>query len=234
MALDLESTQASFVTLCPPLKVVPNSLGETNTVSGLMMIDDRLVSLDFVGEAIKWRVIDSPNARSGTAVPKTVAVNGAGFWASTVRGMEASAGTIIVRAHSFGHHTDYVRVMFFNRRSLARIFTVECPMRYTRGIEYPESYYVHVDAWEEQLLVCEYNRGIGILREDAIVALGQKSSDGIVAPERLHAEARWIQNENARIVSAYFCGSAGVATVWRDKTTQALTFAHHDISDLWL
>lgn len=229
VSLDLHSPNASFVELSAPLVVPP----ERGANSSLIAIDGQLLVLDYVADQISWRVFDAPNPRAmrpkttvKLAVPKA-------HWVSQLSQLCPSASGFMVLSDSIGHHTQFARVTVFDRRTLERMFTVECPMLYTRGtLNYPDPYYQHVDAWDEQLLVCEHNRGIGILRDDSLNSLRAQTKDGILDPATLHKAMRWIAHENATIQSAFFCGSASVAAVWKDKTTQREFFTQLTLSDL--
>jgi hypothetical protein len=228
-SLDLQAPNAPCVDLSPPLVVPP----ERGANSALIAIDGRLLALDYVADQISWRVFDAPDPRAtrAEAVVKVVVPNA--HWVSDLSQLCPSASGLTVLSGSFGHHTHFARVTVFDRRTLQRMFTVECPMFYNRGTpKYPDPFYRHVDAWDEQLLVCEHKRGIGILRDDALRSLRAQGKDGILDPAALHEAMRWISHEDAVIQSAYFCGSASVAAVWEDEATGQEIFTQLSLSDL--
>lgn len=228
-SVDLQVPDAPFVALGPPLDVPSGRSG----TSALIAIDRRLLSLDYIASQVSWRIFDAPNPRTATAEPAVKVVVPTAHWGAALSQLRASASAFIVRSGSYGRDSHRARLSVFDRRTLELMFTAECPEFDSRGTrKFLDPFYYHVDAWDEQLLVCEHNRGIGILRDDALNSLRAQRKDGILDPATLHEAMRWISRENANIQRAFFCGSASIAAVWKDKTTGQDIFTQVSLSDL--
>ncbi len=231
---DLETPGSVFHSVSNPLPSMPN-VGVTGT---LLALDDRLLLFEHIDIGQQWHLLKQQwhegsggRASAGRlSEVATVAVD-YGFWFSQMGPFRVCDQALVALSQSDGHHTRWIKLSVFHRQTLARLFTVECPMLYTRGeLNYPNPYYTFVDAWDEQVLLCERSRGIGVFNSTTLNALAAKSVDGRLGPAVLHEALRWIGDNDATVQSAYFCGTSKIAAVWKNNATADLTLVFHDLS----
>ncbi len=227
VSLDLEQPSSEWQPISTPE-------GLSYATATLVLRNDTLLALDVIGHTPQWRVYECshPREEPPTLIRIHPVQGQLGFDACRPAVAQSDRAFVAV-THEYGGHTHFVSLTVFDRVTLDRLFTVECPELYTRELtKDPDPFYVHCDAWEEQVLICESSRGIGVIRSDTLVALAQYADEnGRLDPARLHAAARWISVAEKTIEAAYLCGSAHVAAHWREDPSREREFVLHDLTE---
>ncbi len=226
IAIDLQRAERGWSLLQP----APSS---TQSNGSLLIDREQLLYFEQQNRTQQWRVYHCDEPRSLTTVkPHTQPLlNGFGF--DNCRPAIAQSSRVwAALCNEYGGHSHFVTLTMFDALTRDRLYSIECPMLYTRELSAdPDPFYVHVDGCEEQLVVCESNRGIGLFRAETLQALSrQASTTARLVPDVLHRVARWISVPNRVIEAAYLCGSAQLAGVWRDEQTRERHVIMHDLS----
>lgn len=221
---DLERSDSELVQLMAPLKLAD----EIHSEEQLICVDERLLLFSSVEDEQTWRVFQLHGSRKQPPTLVRTLPSPSAFAMQDLGPICCSSTVLAMVSTSSDREGVFTNVSFFDRNSLAPLFCIHTPMVTSLpGKPQPGSWYRHVDACEEQLLLCEQERGIAILSADALPSLARLAQRGIVAPEHVHAAATWIKQPNATVVEAYFCGPANVVATWQDRDSGEYFIALH-------
>lgn len=225
-ALDIERAESE------PIAIEPASTFTAPT--SILHIDgDRLCALEAREGVQQWRIFDfATGEKKAPSLAQTTAIQH-GFAIDSCRPSIAKSDRVLIAVtNAYGGHSHFVTLTTFDRRSLQRLFSIECPMLYTReaGPD-PDPFYVHCDAVDELILLCESARGIGLFRSETFQSLAeQRNERSALTPSLLHARAeRWLSKPGYTIEAAFLLGVAEIIAVWRDNQSRAATVERHEI-----